>query len=45
MSSSANNHRIDYLEFAAGDIAAAKGIHTAAFEWPFTDYGPDWLQP
>ena len=42
MNSSENNHRIDYVEFAAGDLAAAKAFYTAAFGWSFTDYGPDY---
>jgi predicted enzyme related to lactoylglutathione lyase len=39
---SANNLRLDYLEFAARDVAAAKKFYTAAFGWTFTDYGPDY---
>ena len=37
-----NNHRIDYIEFPAADIAAAKNFYTAVFGWKFTDYGPDY---
>jgi predicted enzyme related to lactoylglutathione lyase len=37
-----NNHRIDYIEFSATDIAATKGFYTAVFGWKFTDYGPDY---
>ena len=37
-----NNHRLDYLEFATGDITAAKNFYAAAFGWAFTDYGPDY---
>jgi len=42
MSASANSFRIDYVEFAARDLAAAKTFYTAAFGWTFTDYGPDY---
>jgi uncharacterized protein len=42
MSSPENNHRIDYVEFGARDIVAAKKFYTAAFNWQFTDYGPDY---
>jgi predicted enzyme related to lactoylglutathione lyase len=42
MSTPENNHRIDYVEFGARDIAAAKKFYTAAFNWQFTDYGPDY---
>lgn len=38
----ANNLRLDYLEFAARDVAAAKKFYSAAFGWTFTDYGPDY---
>jgi predicted enzyme related to lactoylglutathione lyase len=37
-----NNLRLDYVEFATGDIAAAKNFYVAAFGWTFTDYGPDY---
>src|SRR3954465_8870522 len=36
------NLRIDYIEFATRDVAAAKKFYTAAFGWQFTDYGPDY---
>ena len=42
MSTRENNLRIDYIEFATGDVAAAKKFYTAAFAWQFTDYGPDY---
>jgi len=32
--------RIDYVEFAGGDLTAAKAFYRAAFGWAFTDYGP-----
>jgi predicted enzyme related to lactoylglutathione lyase len=42
MSTSENNLRLDYVEFATRDVAAAKKFYTAAFGWSFTDYGPDY---
>jgi predicted enzyme related to lactoylglutathione lyase len=42
MSTSDNNLRIDYIEFATRDVAAAKKFYAAAFGWTFTDYGPDY---
>ena len=33
---------IDYVEFAAADIAAVKAFYTRVFDWKFTDYGPDY---
>jgi uncharacterized protein len=41
-SSSAAVHRVDYVEFACRDVAAAKKFFAAAFGWQFTDYGPDY---
>ena len=40
--SSAPVLRLDYLEFATHDVAAAGKFYTAAFGWTFTDYGPDY---
>ncbi|MGH7024248.1 MAG: VOC family protein [Caulobacteraceae bacterium] len=34
--------KIDYIEFPAKDLTAAKGFYAAAFGWVFTDYGPDY---
>jgi predicted enzyme related to lactoylglutathione lyase len=42
VTASNNNHRIDYIEFSATDIAAIKQFYTAVFGWKFTDYGPDY---
>ena len=36
------HHTIDYIEFAATDLPAAKRFYAAAFGWTFTDYGPDY---
>ena len=43
MSTPENNHRLDYVEFATRDVAAAKKFYAAAFGWKFTDYGPDYV--
>ena len=37
-----NEGRIDYLEFRAPDLAAAKAFFAGVFGWQFTDYGPDY---
>lgn len=37
-----NDGRIDYIEFAATDIAATKTFYAGVFGWKFTDYGPDY---
>jgi predicted enzyme related to lactoylglutathione lyase len=42
MSTTSHPLRLDYLEFAARDVAAAKKFYSAAFGWTFTDYGPDY---
>ena len=34
--------RLDYVEFAITNVAAAKKFYAAAFGWSFTDYGPDY---
>lgn len=32
--------KIDYVEFASGDLAKSKGFFAKAFGWDFQDYGP-----
>lgn len=32
--------KIDYVEFASGDLDASKGFFAKAFGWSFQDYGP-----
>ncbi|MFO3707505.1 VOC family protein [Xanthomonas codiaei] len=44
MQHSAQQHRIDYLEFAVTSIATAKAFYAAAFDWTFQDYGPDYCE-
>jgi uncharacterized protein len=36
------HHAINYIEFAATDIAAAKKFYASVFGWSFTDYGPEY---
>jgi predicted enzyme related to lactoylglutathione lyase len=42
MSTPENHLRIDYVEFAVRDVAAAKKFYQSVFSWVFTDYGPDY---
>ena len=42
MTPSDNNHRLDYVEFATRDVAAAQKFYTTVFGWKFTEYGPDY---
>ena len=42
MSTPENNLRLDYVEFATRDVAVAQKFYTAAFDWKFTSYGPDY---
>lgn len=37
-----HDHRIDYIEMPATNIAATKKFYIDAFGWKFTDYGPDY---
>lgn len=38
----ANNH-INYVELKAKDLAAVQTFYSKAFNWSFTEYGPDYL--
>lgn len=42
MTHTANNHRIDYIEWTAPDLPKVKAFYQEAFGWSFTDYGPDY---
>jgi uncharacterized protein len=42
MHMSQNHHAINYIEFAATDIAAAKKFYSTVFGWNCTDYGPEY---
>ena len=37
-----HDRRIDYVELAATDVAAARRFYESAFGWRFTDYGADY---
>jgi uncharacterized protein len=37
------NNSINYVELPARDIEATKQFFTAAFDWGFEDYGPDYV--
>ena len=36
------HHAIDYVEFTVKDLAEAKRFYSAAFDWTFNDYGPEY---
>lgn len=42
MSASANDRRIDYIEFVVADLGRARAFYAAAFGWTMTDYGPEY---
>ena len=42
MSHPAAHHKINYIEFAATDVARAKQFYSSVFGWTFEDYGPDY---
>lgn len=35
-------HKIDYVELPASDLKSIKAFYMQAFEWCFTDYGPEY---
>jgi len=37
-----SHHEIDYIEFGVTDMAQSQRFYTAAFDWEFTDYGPEY---
>ena len=37
-----NNH-INYIELKANNLEEIKDFYTKAFNWSFTDYGPDYV--
>lgn len=43
MSQAGNHHKIDYIEFAATDVARAKQFYATVFGWNFQDWGPDYI--
>ncbi|MDC7683406.1 VOC family protein [Asticcacaulis sp. BYS171W] len=36
------HHKIDYIEWPAGDLPATKSFYQKAFGWSFIDYGPSY---
>ena len=36
------HEKLNYVEFAASDLAATKAFFQAVFGWQFADYGPDY---
>lgn len=36
------HEKLNYVEFAAKDLAATKTFFTAVFGWEFVDYGPEY---
>lgn len=36
------HEKLNYVEFAARDLAATKAFFQAVFGWQFADYGPDY---
>lgn len=36
------HEKLNYVEFAARDLAATKAFFAATFGWQFVDYGPDY---
>lgn len=36
------HEKLNYVEFAASNLAATKVFFTTAFGWSFVDYGPDY---
>ena len=37
------HEKLNYIEFPAKDIPAVKAFFSAAFDWQFEDYGPDYI--
>ena len=42
-SKSAQNHKINYIEFVSTDIQRSKRFYSAVFGWSFEDWGPDYI--
>jgi predicted enzyme related to lactoylglutathione lyase len=38
----AQHDKINYVEFPASDLIATKAFFEKAFDWTFTDYGPEY---
>lgn len=37
-----HHHEIFYIEISVTDLAKAKQFYSAAFDWEFNDYGPEY---
>ncbi len=37
-----HHHEIDYIEFGVTDMTRSQRFYAAAFDWQFTDYGPEY---
>ena len=37
-----DDQKIDYVEFPASDFDAVQAFYEQAFDWEFTDYGPEY---
>jgi predicted enzyme related to lactoylglutathione lyase len=42
MTNTANNLRVDYVEFPALDTGKIKAVYGQVFGWKFEDYGPNY---
>jgi uncharacterized protein len=42
-SKSAQNHKINYIEFVSTDIQRSKRFYSEVFGWSFEDWGPDYI--
>ena len=43
MSQGGNHHKINYIEFAALDLARARQFYATVFDWSFQDWGPEYI--
>jgi hypothetical protein len=43
MRTSAQHHKINYIEFTTTDIEQAKKFYSAVFGWSFKDWGPEYI--
>ena len=44
MNQSSQQTRINYVEFPVRDIEKSKSFYGTAFNWTFTDYGPNYCE-
>lgn len=44
MGATGKDRKIDYVEFNVVDIARSKAFYGGAFDWTFTDYGPQYCE-